>query len=587
MKRSLHLKPMQVMLPVLFIGLSGFSQTFTKITTGPVVTMPGDSRSVNWVDANNDGKLDLFISNGKAGGQNNSLFLNTDGSSFTTVLGQPLVNDNKPSDGATFADCDNDGDLDAFVVNWYNEDNMFYLNNGGGGFEQQTTQPMIASGGYSETAAWGDYDNDGKLDLYVTRSGPSTATRRNQLYHNDGNNAFTKILTGDVVINAFLSRSVNWTDIDTDGDLDLFVTNEGASNNNENIYRNDGNGVFVRITTGDIVNNGGSTMSSSWGDYDNDGDLDVYLCNDGADNALFRNDGNFSFTKITGDPVTMTNSHSFSSAWSDIDNDGDLDLFVTNAFAPVIEPLHNFLFSNNGNGTFTKIEDGWVATDLAWSYGCAFGDYDNDGFQDLAVATTALGGVDATDLLYHNDGNDNNWITVKLVGTAANKSAIGAKIRLTATINGNTVTQMREISAQSSYCGQNDLRAHFGLGDAAVINSITVDWPSASPDEVFTNVSGNQFLTVTEGQGLKVGGFESNTPDFRIYPNPANDILNIKIKDQTQIASVKIFDLSGKLAKSVADVQALAIDVSELSAGNYLLEIQSDKGRAHTRFVKE
>jgi len=584
METTLLKKPM--LFAAICVTAIASAQTFTRITTGPVVSSPGDSRSVNWVDVNNDGLTDLFISNGKAGGQNNTLFLNVNGNSFAQVTSDPIVNDAKPSDGGTFADCDNDGDLDAVVVNWYLENNMFYLNDGSGNFTQQTTQPMIASGGYSETASWGDYDNDGLVDLYVTRSGATVALRRNQLYHNDGGNAFTKILTGDPVMNTTRARSVNWTDIDNDGDLDLFVTIEGASNNNENLYRNDGGGNFTRITTGDLVNNGGSTMSSSWADYDNDGDLDVYLCNDGANNALFRNDGGLNFTKITGDPVTLANSHSFSSAWSDIDNDGDLDLFVTNAFNSVAEPLNNFLYANNGNGTFTKVETGAPATDLSWSYGCAFGDYDNDGFEDLAVATTTYDGTDANDLLYHNDGNANHWITIKLVGTLANKSAIGTKIYLTATINGVSVTQMREISAQSSYCGQNDLRAHFGLGDAATITSIAVGWPSATPNEVFENVGNDQFITITEGQGLKVGSFESS-PDFMIYPNPANDILNIKSKDNIQIASVKIYDLSGKLSLSVPNAAGIStLNISHLAAGNYLVRIDSDKGKSENKFIK-
>jgi enediyne biosynthesis protein E4 len=560
------------------------AQTFSKVTTGAVVTTPGDSRSVNWVDVNNDGQPDLFISNGKAGGQDNLLYINQGGGAFEQVLDAPIVTDNKPSDGGTFADADNDGDLDAFVVNWYAEDNMYYVKNASNQFDQYLGVAMAASGGYSETASWGDYDNDGLVDLYVTRSGPTFATRKNQLYHNDGMNVFTKMLDGEHVNNALLSRSVNWTDMDNDGDLDLFVSSEGVSSSNEAIYRNDGNSIFTRIISGAIVNNGGSTMSSSWGDYDNDGDLDVYLCNDGSNNALFRNDGNMNFTKITGDPVVMTNSHSFSSAWSDIDNDGDIDLFVTNAFNTVAVPLNNFLFSNNGNGTFTKIEGGFPATDLSWSYGCAFGDYDNDGFEDLAVATTTFSGVDQPDLLYHNDGNANNWITVRLVGTLANKSAIGTKIYLTATINGVPVTQMREISAQSQYCGQNDLRAHFGLGNATAITSITVDWPSATPNEIFTGVSTNQFIAITEGIGLSVGSFDGDT-NFRIYPNPTQNTLNIQSKNRVVAQSASVYNTLGQLLMTVTDWQQ-GVDVSQLQAGHYFIRVYTDRGNAVTRFIK-
>jgi hypothetical protein len=559
------------------------AQTFTKVTTGAVVTTPGDSRSVNWVDINNDNLLDLFISNGKAGGQNNMLYRNQGNGAFNAVLNDPTVLDNKPSDGATFADCDNDGDLDAYVVNWYNEDNLFYANDGNGNFTQITAGSVADSNGYSETAAWGDYDNDGLLDLYVTRSGPSVATRRNLLFHNDGGNSFTKITTGDLVTNAFFSRSVNWTDIDDDGLLDVFVTNEG--NANENLYHNDGGGNFTRITTGDLLNNGGKTMSSSWADYDNDGDLDVYLANDQSNNALFRNDGNLVFTKMVSDPVSNTNSHSFSSAWSDIDNDGDLDLFVTNSYNTTPDLLNNFLYINNGNGTFTKNETEVVTTDQSWSYGCAFGDYDNDGFEDLAVATVAFNGVDTPDFLYHNNGNSNHWITIKLVGTSTNKSAIGTKIRVKATINGVSVWQMREVSAQTSYNGQNDLRVHFGLGDATIIEEIRVEWLS-DIDESYLNVPSNQFLSIVEGTGILGLNTAAMANNILIYPNPVISVLNIE-SNENEVESINIYNTLGQIVLVIPNAeQTQSVDVSSLKTGNYLMKVNLDKGSSSVKFIK-
>ena len=166
---------------LLLYNAIAFGQTFTKITSGPVVTSPADSRSVNWVDVNNDGFVDLFISNGKAGGQNNMYYINNGDRTFTRVTNDIIVLDNKPSDGATFADSDNDGDLDAFVVNWYNQDNLFYTNDGTGIFTQITSTPVVTSGGYSETASWGDYDGDGLLDLYITRSGGTANLNHNLL----------------------------------------------------------------------------------------------------------------------------------------------------------------------------------------------------------------------------------------------------------------------------------------------------------------------------------------------------------------------------------------------------------------------
>jgi hypothetical protein len=562
-----------------FVTIYSSAQTFTKITTGPVVSTPGDSRSVNWIDVNNDGYVDLFISNGPQGGQDNMLYLNNGTGGFTAIVTDTIVKDNQPSDGASWADCDNDGDLDCYVVNWYNTSNLFYTNDSAGTFTK-VSGVVNTSGGYCETASWGDYDNDGFLDLYVTNS---AGVNKNLLFHNNGDNTFTKILTGAEVTDIFDSRSVNWTDIDNDGDLDLFVTNE--NNQNENIYRNDGGGIFTKLIAGPLLNDGGNTMSSSWGDYDNDGDLDVFLANEGGSNALFRNDGNFIFTKITADTVSNTNAHSFSCSWSDIDNDGDLDLFVTNGFYTTTLQL-NFLYLNNGNGTFTRIDNTAPAIDSSWSYGCAFGDYDNDGFEDLAIATVRFNGADEPDLLYHNDGNSNNWITVRLVGTTTNKSAIGTKIRVCAIINGNLAWQMREISAQTSYCGENDLRAHFGLGDASIIDSVKVEWLGSSV-ETFTSVTSNQFITITQGQGIS--GIKKNEIEntIIIFPNPSQTFLNINLNAFTEDKPIlyEVTDSKGIVVSS-GQLKNNSVDIQNLSAGSYYIKFKMQNGIVTKKFIK-
>lgn len=551
-----------------------FAQTFTKITSGPFVTTVGDSRSVNWVDVNGDGFIDCMITNGPATGQDNFLYINNGIGGFTAQTNDTIVKDNKPSDGATWADSDNDGDLDCYVVNWYNTKNLFYNNNGVGAFTQ-TQNTVETSGGYCETASWGDYNNDGLLDLYVARSGGTLATNKNLLFHNEGGNAFTKVLTGTPVTDAFISRSVNWTDIDSDGDLDLFVTNE--KDQNENLYRNDGAGAFTKLTIGPLLNDGGKTMSSSWGDYDNDGDLDVFLANDQGNDGLFRNEGHFNFTKITTDTVSNCGGNSFSSAWSDIDNDGDLDLFVTNSFGTTTLWL-NFLFLNNGDGSFTRVGNTAPATDLDWSYGCAFGDYDNDGFEDLAVATCRYNSVDRPDLLYHNDGNSNNWITIKLVGTTTNKSAIGTKIRVKAIINGNPVWQMRELSAQTSYCGQNDLRPHFGLGNATNIDSIKVEWLNGIV-EYYTNITTNRFITIVQGKGITGINNESllKINDMLIYPNPASTKITIIIPDEYRNENFVsyIYDQNGTLIYSSHNEKE--IDIKGLTIGTYTIKVKVGK----------
>jgi hypothetical protein len=561
----------------------GNSLIFSKVLNSPVATTPGDSRSVNWTDIDNDGDYDLFITNGPQAGENNLLYKNNGMGGFSTVFGDPIVQDNQPSDGATWADYDNDGDEDCFVANWYGASNLMYKNNGNGTFQQVTTGTPVNDGGYSETASWGDYDNDGRLDLYVTNS---DGNFRNFLYRNNGNGTFQKITTGSPVTDAFASRSVNWADVNNDGRLDLFVTNEGTQN--ENLYRNNGDGSFTKVTGGPLLTASGRTMSSSWGDYDNDGDLDVFLANDQGNDGLYRNDGNETFVKIANDPVSTSGGNSFGSQWADVDNDGDLDLFVTNSFWG--GPWKNFLFFNNGNGSFTKDVTELPATDEGWSYGCAFGDMDADGDLDLAVAN-CLDAVQ-TDYLYenHSSDNGNQWIQIKLKGTNSNRSAIGARVLATATINGQSVTQLREISAQSGYCGQNQSAAHFGLATAETV-AVVIRWPSGLV-ETYNNLTLNTIHTMVEGQGVSTtqpdaGGERS----LLLQPNPSSDSVTV-VWEQPRAETIflQVSDTQGKVLfsekiKAVAGHNQYQMNPA-LPAGNYHLTLQGEAWQSVRKLVR-
>lgn len=510
---------------------------FSRVLNSPVVTTAGDSRSVNWIDMDQDADLDLFISNGPQAGENNFLYQNNGKGGFTPVSGQPIVEDQAPSDGATWGDFDNDGDPDCFVVNWYGMNNLLYKNNGDGTFEKISTGAPVTDGGYSETASWGDYDRDGLLDLYVTNSG---GNKRNFLYHNDGNDHFTRILLGAPATDAATSRCVNWVDFDNDGDPDLFVTNE--ENQHENLYRNDGNGVFVKLNSSPLLSDGGKTMSASWGDFDNDGDPDVFLANDQGNDALFRND-NGNFVKITTGPVVTSGGNTFGSQWADVDNDGDLDLFVTHSFWG--DRWQNSLFLNQGDGTFLRDTSEMVSRDLGWSYGCAFGDFDRDGDLDLGVATCY--NANQTDYLYENHSaeNDNRWLEVRCIGTISNRSAIGARVSIKTWANGMERLQIRDISAQSGYCGQNQLDAHFGLGAATSIDTLEIVWPSGM-HEYFTEIQPDQFITITEGQGITKAPVPAQAPPLRIQPNPFTDSITVGWNMPEMAAvNLKIIDLQG------------------------------------------
>lgn len=580
------MKVFGVVLTLLMIYSGARAQMFTKVIDSPLNTHPGDSRSVNWVDVNGDGYIDCFISNGPQEGQNNALFINDQQGSFVAVADDPIVMDHMPSDGATFADIDNDGDLDAFVVNWYNKNNLAYINDGTGKFTQITNGPWVNQFGYSETASFGDYDNDGLVDLYVTNS---EGSKKNFLYKNLPPDAMEPVTGIAPVTDAFYSRNASWVDVDNDGDLDLYVTNE--NNEPENLYRNDGDGVFEKMNGLIITSTGFNTMSSSWADIDNDGDLDLFLANDGSKNQLFKNEGDFVFSRVLTTDISTPASKSFSSAWGDIDNDGDLDLFVTNAFQNGVR-LKNWLYLNDGTGHFTEVTDDAPVLDAGWSYGCAFGDYDNDGFLDLAVATTRFAGIDEKDYLYHNNGNDNHWIMLSLEGTISNKAAIGAKVFLKAIVNDTALWQMRDVSAQSSYCGQNDLRVHFGLGAATVVDSIVIKWPSGIT-QYLVNTLPDQILDIKEDLVNSVSDRKSSF-EFIVFPNPSKSQIQLHAEFVKKVRrlSLEIYSHTGQTVYTESFLHAdrtwdhqLDLRQLKLMPGPYILRLSDGMSAGETKIV--
>jgi len=488
---------------VFFLAAIINAQQFTRMINQPPVTDGGDSRSVNWIDYDGDGDLDLFITNGPQSGQNNFLYENNNGT-FTKITDNIITQDVKSSDGSTWGDYDNDRDPDLFVGNWWGQNNLLYNNAGNKSFILTNEKPSLEPS-YSETGSWGDFNNDGFLDLYVANS---DGNRKNFLYMNNGDGRFTKILEGDIVNDAHFTRSVDWIDYDNDGDLDLYCANEGNTQNS--LYKNNGDNTFTKITNLPIVLFGFNSLSSSWADFDNDGDFDLFIANNSnQNNEFYRNNGDENFSKLNLIPVTNDNGYSVSNAWGDVDNDGDLDLFVTNAFSGNAR-TNNFFYINNGNGTFTK-DNGLLTQNNGWTYGAEFGDFNGDGYLDLATANCF--GANENNSVYVNTGGTNNWIILDLEGNVSNKSAIGTVVKLKANISGNNILQSRRVAGQSSYCAQN-LQLHFGLGTATVVDSLFIYWASGETT-VLTNVSPNQKLKIIE-----------NFPDGFLKSNFKADVLS-------------------------------------------------------------
>jgi hypothetical protein len=479
--------------------------TFTKVTTGPIVTDRASSWGGSWADYDGDGFLDLFVGNGGFGSglrQTNSLYHNNGNGTFTTVATGNIVTDDADSGGGSWGDYDNDGSPDLFVPNRVNRNDFLYRNNGDGSFTKITTGPVVNDGAFSASGTWADFDNDGHLDLFVS---VFNSTQRNMLYRNNGTGGFSRV-TGDAPVteSGDFTHS-EWADYDNDGDADLFVSKYDGQNNA--LYQNNGDGTFSRVFDGSIVNDGGTSVGCSWADYDNDGFFDLFVANGGASgtelNFLYRNNGDGTFTKITGDITVSEFGHWAGCAWGDYDNDGFIDLFVAD------EVFNNALYRNNGDGTFTKITSGSLVNDGGFSFGCDWGDYDNDGFLDLFVANGYGSAGVRNNFLYYNDGNGNAWLKVKLVGTRSNRSGIGAKVRVSASIGGQTVRQLRQIAGGNGGGGQSTLLAHFGLGNATNIDAVRIEWPSGTVQELH-NVAVRQLLTITEPLWLSAPMFIDN-----------------------------------------------------------------------------
>jgi hypothetical protein len=499
------------------------------------------------------------------------------------------------SGGGLFFDYDNDGWLDIFLVDGGSLTNpavaaqarhRLFRNRGNGTFEDRSASAGITHRSYGMGACSADYDNDGFLDLYVTAMGG------NALYRNVGGKSFADVTkTAGVGASAF-SSSCAFGDLDRDGDVDLFVVNYVDARLDNNIFcgdapkrmrvychplnfkplanalfRNDGNGTFTDVSlSAGIGSHRGNGLGVVMGDYDDDGWLDVFVANDSTPNFLFHNDGKGRLSDralLSG--VAMANDGraraGMGTDFGDVDGDGDLDLFVTNH-----ELETHTLYRNLGKGglfTEATAEAGLSTPTLPFvGFGTALVDHDNDGDLDIGIVnghvvnvptlvrpgatleqrkllfvndgrgrmreisrqagpgfsnervgrTLVAGDVDNDgdlDFLVTNNGGDaellrnelsaagKNAMSVRLIGVASNRSAVGARVRA---LSGERVF-VREVKAGSSYLGQNDLRQHIGLGAIASPVTLEIRWPNGTLETISDVVTG-QHVTVTEGRGI-------------------------------------------------------------------------------------
>lgn len=490
-------------------------------------------------DYDNDGDLDLYLVNsgdlpdeGHESTVTSALYRNNGDGTFTDITSEAGA-DNKGNYGvgAACGDYDNDGDPDLYVTNF--GANVLYRNNGDGSFTNVTETAGVGDPMWGSSATFLDYDRDGNLDLYVVNylrysldvpHAPCEVDgirilchpknfdgAPDQFYRNNGDGTFTNVTeaAGFKVAEGPHSGKglgVVAADFNNDGEADIYVANDDTPNY---LYYNNGDGTFTEtgLLAGCAYSFNGvaqAGMGVDAGDYNGDGYLDIFVTNLSYEtNALYQNNGDGTFSDVIygahlGDESFLFVG--FGTRFFDYDNDGFLDIFIANGhiidnIAQVTDILtyaqRNQLFHNNGDGTFREVSfsAGKYFHEQSVSRGAIFGDYDNDG--DCDIVTTQVN--QPAQLLRNEDGNQKNWLRVKLAGVISNRGGIGARVTLTA----GTRFWVQEVRAGSSIMCSNDPRCHFGIGDNAIVDRLEIHWPSGIV-QILENVTANQEIVVTE-----------------------------------------------------------------------------------------
>jgi len=527
---------------------------FTQFSGTRSSQLPEDMGSgAAWGDYDNDGWLDLFLVNtagplsatpgeAVASPARSALYRNNGDGTFSDVTTRAGVGLATMGMGAEWADADNDGFLD-LVVTAYGH-NTFFHNNGDGTFSDRTEASGLGGHrGFWTGVAWGDYDRDGRVDLYVVGYVQYSATslgatskhydveepasinpsafppERNLLYHNDGNGRFSEVAAAAGVANPEgRGLEASWTDFDRDGWPDLYVANDVSDNV---LFQNLGDGTFRDVSHQARVADYRGAMGIAVGDWDNDADMDMLVTHWIAqENALYVNKLTELASRMMGGarPALQFGDEAdrfglgqialdfvgWGTGFFDYDNNGTLDLLVVNGSTlqeserpERLVPMRDVMFWNQGGsrGFFdVSSVSGPYFQELHVGRGAAFADYDNDGNVDVVIVNHG----DPAVLLRNTGHATNAWVEFRLTGSRSNRSALGAKLRLVA----GGQTQIREVGASSSYLSQEALTQHFGLGTAARVDTLEILWPSGGR-QVLTNLDTRTIHTVVEESGTR------------------------------------------------------------------------------------
>jgi hypothetical protein len=464
-----------------------------------------------------------------------SLFVNRGDGTFddrsvpSGIAAQPLA------PNASQADFDNDGRLDVLLVRggWERPYPLSLLRNKGEGvFEDVTKAAGLGEPIASHSGAWGDFDNDGNVDLYVCGEfgkidggnlfpgggnlSPFDPRNHCRLYRNRGDGTFVNVAESARVLNSRYAKGAAWGDYDGDGSIDLFVSNFAGGNR---LYHNRGDGTFEDVAPQLGLTKPDNSFSCWFWDFDNDGRLDLFA-NDFSSDAydavasslgqpvsssdrhprLYRNLGAAGFRDVSADVGLNRVALAMGSNFGDIDNDGFLDFYLGTGTPGYSGLLPNLLFKNVDGRRFENVTSSSGTGYLQKGHGVSFADWDCDGDLDLFVESGgAVPGDQAYNALFANPGHGRHWLKVKLVGTKTNRAALGARIQVDLERpDGTTRSIYRQVGGASSY-GGNSLVELIGLADARSVATLTVTWPASHSRQTFRNIVADRSIEVTEG----------------------------------------------------------------------------------------
>ncbi|OZV66586.1 FG-GAP-like repeat-containing protein [Winogradskyella aurantia] len=534
---------------------------------------------VSFVDFDDDGLDDITMASGN--GEPVRFYKNFDGFVFAEVFLLPTSSSfDYRTRSVTWVDFDNDGDKDFFLTSDTNGNRLFQNQNG------VLTDITVIAGFPLENlftygASWGDIDNDGCLDVYLSnRIGGTNIT--NYLFKNNCDGTFSEVTEAIGLANLpALSFCSGFFDFNNDGWLDLYVANDKFKPNY--LYKNNGDGTFSDVSTASGTDIVMDAMSVTIDDFNADGYYDIFLTNTPVGvstpvpgSVLFKNNGDETFTNISSSSGTNLDSFSWGSSFLDADKDTDLDLYINTQYTGDNGYPSYAFYENLGDETFHSANDVGFTTNVYRSYSCALGDYNNDGNLELLVNND----IENIPSLWENMAlNTNNYISIALRGIVSNADGIASKIEIS--INGDK--QFRHVMCGEGYLSQNSLVEHFGLGSSSVIDHVKVTWPSGIVD-VINNVTANQKLIITEGSALSVNGVSNDS--FQFFPNPVKNTLTLTA--QNTIDYIILYNTLGQIAfYTEPNTTHTELDLSALQRGTYFLKVTIANGNKMARVIKQ